>query len=79
MKDIIITVKKQRAELMIYGVCLLAAFVLNVASIIIYNTEWKELYTQLLWVFCLSVGIYFLTIVFRVLYWLIRRLFQWRN
>lgn len=74
MKDIKITTKRQKTELMIWGCCFLFAFLLNVLSIIIFDTEWKELYTQLLWVFSLSIGFYFLALFFRLLYWLIKNM-----
>lgn len=74
MKDIKIkiTAKRQRTELIIWGACFVFAFLLNVYSIIAFDTEWKELYTQLLWVLSLSIGFYFLILFFRLLYWLIR-------
>ncbi len=67
MKEIIITVKQQKTELLIFCVCLLLAFVLNVASILIYDTEWEELWTQLLWVLLIGIGLYILTVFFRLL------------
>ncbi|MBF0649865.1 hypothetical protein IR083_13620 [Dysgonomonas sp. GY75] len=78
MKDIKIkiTAKRQRTELIIWGACFAFAFLLNVYSIIVFDTEWKELYTQLLWVLSLSIGFYFLILFFRLLYWLIRSLIR---
>ena len=73
MKDIKfkITAKRQKTELIIWGICFLFAFMLNVYSIIAFGTEWKELYTQLLWVLSLSIGFYFLILFLRILYWLV--------
>ncbi|WP_029902562.1 hypothetical protein [Prevotella sp. 10(H)] len=77
MKDIKfnITAKRQKTELIIFAACFLFAFLLNVYSIIAFETEWKELYTQLLWVLSLSVGFYFLILFLRLVYWLIRYAF----
>lgn len=74
MKDIqfVITAKRQRAELRIGGVCLAIAFLLNILSIVVYNTEWVELFTQLPWVVCLGAGMYGLTLFVRLIYELIR-------
>lgn len=78
MKDIKfkLTAKRQKTELIIWGICFLIAFLLNVYSIIAFDTEWKELYTQLLWVLSLSIGFYFIILFLRLLYWLIRSIFS---
>ncbi|MDU1892423.1 MAG: hypothetical protein E6767_17200 [Dysgonomonas sp.] len=78
MKDIKfkLTAKRQKTELIIFGACFLFAFLLNVYSIIAFETEWKELYTQLLWVLSLSIGFYFLILFLRLLYWLITSAFR---
>lgn len=78
MKDIKITIttKRQRTEIRLLGVCLALAFLLNIISIIVFNTEWKELYTQLLWVISLGIGIYFLVLFLRLVYGLIRFIFS---
>lgn len=73
MRDILFTVKRQRTESLIWGTCFLLAFLTNVVSIIVYNTEWKELYTQFFWVLAISVFIYFVVLAFRLLYWVIRK------
>ncbi len=66
MKDIKfkLTAKRQKTELIIFAACFLFAFLLNVYSIISFETEWKELYTQLLWVLSLSIGFYFLVLFY---------------
>lgn len=78
MKDIKITIttKRQRTEIRLLGVCIILAFLLNITSIIAFNTEWKELYTQLLWVISLGFGIYFLVLFLRLVYGLIRFIFS---
>jgi hypothetical protein len=66
MKDILITAKRQKQELRWLCLGLSAAFILNVLAILIYRTEWKELWTQLLWVICLGMGLYLLSVVLRL-------------
>mgnify|MGYP006972343534 CR=1 FL=1 len=74
MKDILISSKRQKTELIIIIVCFIAAFIMNVVSIIVYKTEWSELWTQILWMLVITCGFYALTIVVRILIWLVRRL-----
>lgn len=78
MKDIKINIsgKRQRCEIMIFLVCFVIAFIMNVVSIIIYDTSWAEIFTQFLWVISLTLLFYGLTVFFRVLYWGIRILFK---
>ncbi len=78
MKDIQINIsrKTQKAEILLFLACFVIAFGLNVISIIVYNTSWSELFTQLLWVICLAALFYGLTVFFRVIYWGIRLLFK---
>lgn len=78
MKDIKITIttKRQRTEIKLLGVCIVLAFLLNITSIIAFNTEWKELYTQLLWVISLGFGIYFLVLFLRLVYGVVRFIFS---
>ena len=81
MKDIQIqlTVKRQKTEILIWIVCFIIAFGLNVYSIISFGTQWKELYTQLLWVFSLSVLFYGILLFFRLIYAGVRALFRKSN
>lgn len=76
IKDRIITVERQYTELKVWAGCFLLAFVLNVFSIIFYSTELKEVYTQFFWVLALSVVFYVITVFFRGLSALSRKLFR---
>lgn len=81
MKDlkITITTKRQLTEIKLLGISFALAFLLNIISIVAFNTEWTELYTQILWVFCLGIGIYFLMLALRLLYGLVRYLSSKKN
>lgn len=68
-KDIVLTVRRQRTEVILFLACFVFAFLLNIYSIITYGTEWKELYTQLIWVLALSVLFYGILLILRLLYW----------
>lgn len=71
MKDIIITVKVQKREIKIFLFCFLISFLLNVISIVIYDTDWKEVYTQIFWVLLLSFFFYVLYFIIRVVFFIL--------
>ncbi|MFR9650284.1 MAG: hypothetical protein SNJ33_05770 [Rikenellaceae bacterium] len=71
MKDILITVKMQRREMLIVACSVLAAFVINFIAIICYKTDFSELYTQWLWTLIVAGVIYGLTILSRIFYYII--------
>ena len=48
-----------------FALCFLAAEFVNVAAIIIYKSEWRELYTQIGWLIVLAGGFYVISIVWR--------------
>lgn len=58
MKDIVITSQKIKRERNIYLVCLLAAIAINVGAIIAYKRPWAEVFTQIGYVFVVSLFIY---------------------
>ena len=73
MKDTVITAAVKRRELWIWLTCFIVANVVNVATIICYATPWYEIFTQLGYVTVLSVMLYVLTVVVRVIWFLVRR------
>jgi hypothetical protein len=75
MKDLIISVKRQKAELKWLAGCFCTAFLLNILSVVIYKTSWSEIFSQLLWVFIIFLILYAITCALRITYYLIRRLF----
>lgn len=76
MKDIIITAQRQKSEIITFIICFAIAFVTNIASIIIYDTEWSEVWTQIIWVTVLACVIYGISIFIRILFWLVKRIFR---
>lgn len=75
MRDIVIPAKTIRRELIILLVCLVSAFLLNVYSIIKYETAWRELYSQFHIVLAVWIVIYVLVLLFRLIFSPIFRLF----
>lgn len=75
MQDTVITARAKKRELKFFGISFLIAFLLNILSIILYHTQWKELYTQLGFVIKLSVVIYAGIVVIRLIVIGVARLF----
>jgi len=75
IKDIKLTAKRQRTEVFIFGICMLIAFSMNVFSILVYKTEWKEIYTQMGWVLAISLFLYFIALLLRLFYLFVFRKF----
>lgn len=76
MKDIVLSAKRQKKEIKIFCYCVVLAYIMNIISIIVYDTNWSELWTQLLCVLILSCIFYSISIVFRLLSFGICRLFK---
>lgn len=74
MKDIVLSVKRQKTEIKIFCVCIVFAYLMNIVSIIAYGTSWSELWTQLPWMLLITCGFYGLSVVLRLLYYGIRQL-----
>ena len=75
MKDICIPAKLQKSEIKWLAISFCMAFLINIVSIIVYDTSWSEVYTQILWVFILMAALYAVSVVLRVLLYMIKRLF----
>lgn len=76
MKEIVLSVKRQKAEIKIFCICIVLAYLMNIISIISYGSEWRELWTQSLWMLIISCILYGLSIVLRLLYYGIRFFFS---
>ena len=74
MKDIVLSVKRQKTEIKLFCVCIVLAYLMNIVSIIAYGTSWSELWTQLPWMLLITCGFYGLSVVLRLLYYGIRQL-----
>ena len=74
MKDIVLSVKRQKTEIKIFCVCIVLAYLMNIVSIIAYGTSWSELWTQLPWMLLITCGFYGLSVVLRLLYYGIRQI-----
>lgn len=67
MKDTIITAKQKKRELLYLLISFIIAFALNVYAIIFYNSHWKELITTLHITLLVTIVIYFLLAIIRLI------------
>lgn len=74
MKNIVITPKDLKRELITWLFCLLIAFGMNIYAILFYETSWSELYSQAGYVVVVSIVLYLILWLFRGLFHLIRYL-----
>ena len=74
MKEIVLSVKRQKTEIKIFCVCIALAYLMNIISIIAYGTSWSELWTQSLWMLLITCGFYGLSVILRLLYYGVRQL-----
>lgn len=74
MKNRVITPKIKKREGIIFMICFISAFTLNVIGIILVKSPAKELVTKLHVVLVLAVIFYMAILVLRLLYLLVSRL-----
>ncbi len=76
MKDLIITSARLRKEGIILLFCFLVSLGLNIYSISRYNTDWSELISQLPVVLGITLILYLLVLLFRLVFLGITKLIQ---
>ena len=76
MKDIVIKGKDIRREFIVMFCCFIMAMMVNTAAIITYDRPWSELYSQIGYVIFMSVCIYILLAVVRVIVYCILSLLR---
>ena len=67
MKDIVISGKSIRRELIIFAVCIGVMVCVNAGAIIAYDRPWKELFTQVGFTLCGAVVLWLLLGIVRLL------------
>jgi hypothetical protein len=73
-RDTTITADRKKHELIIFGICFLVAYVLNVIGIIQNQSPAVELVSQLHVVLLVSLVLYAAVAILRILYFLVSRL-----
>jgi hypothetical protein len=73
MKDTIITVKRKKKEIITLTVCFIIANLVNLYAIVQYKTAYTELLTSLGYVLVLTLALYVLWTVIRLIFYAIKR------
>lgn len=76
MKDLTITAKQIRRELILLLVCFVIAEGVNIFSMIKYETPWTEFFTQIGFVLIITAALYIILIALRVLIWLVKLIIE---
>ncbi len=74
MKDSIITARRKKTELITLLVCFVVANIVNLVSIIVYNTRFIELFTQLGYVTLFAIALYIAWSIIRIVVYYIRKI-----
>lgn len=76
MKDIVVSGKAIRRELIVALSCFILAFCINVGAVIAYSKPWVEIFSQIGYVIVIAVVFYCILLVFRIVYYIIRKLIK---
>lgn len=79
MKDIVITAKRLKKEVLLFTICFIIGIMLNIISIAIYKTQWKELITQLHVVLLVAIVLYILIVLIRIIVFAIKQILKKRR
>ncbi|WAC49179.1 hypothetical protein OVA03_04490 [Asticcacaulis sp. SL142] len=74
MSRVTIDMPDVRRELSLFAVCFALAFALNVYAIFAFHTSWRELITSLPWVMAITVFLYGIAAIVRLLIYAFKRL-----
>lgn len=69
MKDIIIKAKTLKREVILLIALFIIAFLINIYAIVLHEGQWSELYTQLHIVILLTLFLYIVTHLIRLVIW----------
>lgn len=76
MKDIIITSERIKKELRVILLCFAIAFMVNVGAIIAFKTPWYEMFTQIGYVIVITLLLYLVVLIIRLIWHAIKRLLR---
>ena len=68
MKDIVITSARLIKELFIFATTFIIAFFVNVIAVFLFDTPWYEIFTQIGYVIALTLLLYLVVIIFRLIF-----------
>lgn len=74
MKELVISAKRLKKEIIIFAICFIIAFSTNIIAIIHFKTPWYEMFTQIGYVFVITIAFYFIIVLIRFVLFFIRKL-----
>lgn len=79
MKDLVISGKRVKTELLIALGCFICAVLINIICIIVYHSQWHEIFTQIGFTVLVAIVLYVLLLLIRLLVLLCKKIFAKRN
>ena len=79
MKDLVISGKKVKRELLIALGCFICAVLINIVCIIVYRSQWHEIFTQIGFTVFIAVVLYVLLVIIRLIILACRKIFSGRK
>ncbi len=79
MKDLVISGKRVKTELLIALGCFVCAVLINIICIIVYHSQWHEIFSQIGFTVLVAVILYVLLLLIRLLVLLCKKIFAKRN
>ncbi len=79
MKDLVISGKRVKTELLIALGCFVCAVLINIICIIVYHSQWHEIFSQIGFTVLVAVILYVLLLLIRLLVILCKKIFAKRN
>lgn len=74
MKDTVLTARRKKTELITLLICFILANLVNLYSIIVYNTPLEEMITSIFYVLIFSVALYVCWCFVRILFYGVKAL-----
>ena len=75
MKDLVISGRKIKRELLIALGCFICAVLINIICIIVYHSQWHEIFTQIGFTVFVAVALYVLLLIIRLIVLACRKIF----
>ena len=79
MKDLVISGKRVKTELLIALGCFICAVLINIICIIVYHSQWHEIFSQIGFTVFVAVILYVLLLIVRLIVLACRKIFSTRT
>jgi hypothetical protein len=79
MKDLVISGKRVKTELLTLLGCFICAVLINIVCIIVYHSQWHEIFTQIGFTVFVAIALYVLLLIIRLIVLACRKIFSKSN